>query len=66
MQIGRFKKFLKVVFGRLSLLLEVMFDSRYELLTRVVGSLIAIAIAGHYGNATGQRFCPFFLPYRLS
>jgi hypothetical protein len=31
---------LEVVFGRLRLSLEVMFDSRYELLARVVDSLI--------------------------
>jgi hypothetical protein len=60
MQIGRFKKFLKVVFGRSSLPLEVMFDGRYELLTGVVGSLIAVVVIGHYGNAMGSALLPLF------
>jgi hypothetical protein len=60
MQIGRFKKFLKVVFGRSSLPLEVVFDGRYELLAGVVGSLIAVVVIGHYGNAMGSALLPLF------
>jgi hypothetical protein len=47
---GHFKKFLKVIFGRLSLSLEMAFSSRYELLARVTGFLIT----GHYGNEMGS------------
>jgi hypothetical protein len=54
MQIGRFKELLEVVFGRLILSLEVTFGSRYEPVVGVVGFLIVVAIAGHYGNATGS------------
>jgi hypothetical protein len=38
MRTGHFKKFLKVVFGYLSLPLEIMFDSHYKPLIRVVRS----------------------------
>jgi hypothetical protein len=59
---GRFKKFLKVIFGRTSLLLEMAFGGRYELLTGVVGSLIAVAIAvaGHCGYTMGLALLPLF------
>jgi hypothetical protein len=49
-----------VIFGRLSLSLEVAFGSRYKLITRVVGSLIAVAVVGHYGNTTGSALLPLF------
>jgi hypothetical protein len=62
MQTGRFKKFVEVVFGRTSLQLEVTFDSHYEPLAGVVSFIATIAVAGHYGNATGWRFCPFLPP----
>jgi hypothetical protein len=51
-QIGHFKKFLKMIFGRLSLALEVMFSSRYTLLNGVVGFLVATA--GYYGDVMGS------------
>jgi hypothetical protein len=54
MRIGRFKKFLKVVFGQPILPLEVMFSSRYEPLTKVVGFVTAVAVVGHYGDAMGS------------
>jgi hypothetical protein len=56
MQIGHFKKFLKVIFRRPSLSLEMAFDSHHELLAGVTGFLNAVAITGHYGNATGLAF----------
>jgi hypothetical protein len=58
MRTGRSKKFLKVVFGQPSLPLVVTFGSCYELLTRVVSSLVIVAIAGHHGNATGSALLP--------
>jgi hypothetical protein len=57
-RIGRFKKFLEVVFGQPSLPLEVAFDSRYEPLTRDAGFLTAVVIAGHHGDATGSMLLP--------
>jgi hypothetical protein len=59
---GRFEKFFKMIFGRLSLALEVMFGSCHALLTGITGFLITDAIAGFYGDATGHHFCPF-LPH---
>jgi hypothetical protein len=56
MKTCRFKKFLEVVFGRPCLPLEVAIGSHYELLTGVVGSLIA----GHYGNTTVSTLLPLF------
>jgi hypothetical protein len=53
-----FKKFLEVVFERRSLLLEAVFDSRYESLDGVVGFRPAATIAGHYGKVT----CSVLLP----
>jgi hypothetical protein len=61
MWIGCFKEFLKVVFGHLSLSLEVTFGIGYELLTGVVSSLIVVAVAGHYGNVTGSALLPLFV-----
>jgi hypothetical protein len=58
MWIGCFKKFLEMVFRRLSLPLEVTFSSRYELLAGVVGFLIVIAVAGLYGNVAGSVLLP--------
>jgi hypothetical protein len=54
MQTGCFKKFLEVVFGRLSLSLEVTLGSRYEPLTGGIGFLTAVIVAGHYGNVMGS------------
>jgi hypothetical protein len=54
MQTSRFKKFLEVIFGRLSLSLEMAFDSRYELLAGITGFLIVITIMGHHCNAIGS------------
>jgi hypothetical protein len=56
---GRFKKFLKMIFGWPRLVLEVMFGSRYTLLTRVAGFLIATTVAGYYGDTTGLPLLPF-------
>jgi hypothetical protein len=42
-----------MIFGQLSLALEVTSGSRYALLTEVVSFLIANAIVGSYGNVTG-------------
>jgi hypothetical protein len=50
---SQFKKFLDMIFGRLSLSLEVAFDSCYELVAGVVVFLIAVPITGHHGNVTG-------------
>jgi hypothetical protein len=61
-QIGHSEKFLEMIFGRLSLALEVTFRSRYALLANVVGFLIIVVIAGYYGDMMGHRFCPFLLP----
>jgi hypothetical protein len=52
-----------VVFGRLSLLLEVAFDSHYKLITRVIGSLIAVVVAGHHGNAIGSTLLPLLAAF---
>jgi hypothetical protein len=60
MKTGRFKKFLEVVFGQPSLTLEVAFGNRYELLTGVVGSLIAVPFADHYGNTMMSALLPLF------
>jgi hypothetical protein len=54
MQTSRYKKFLEVIFGRLSLSLEMAFDSRYELLAGITSFLIVITIMGHHCNATGS------------
>jgi hypothetical protein len=59
---GHFEKFLKMIFGRLSLALEVTFGSCHTLLTGITGFLITDAIAGFYGDATGHHSCPF-LPH---
>jgi hypothetical protein len=42
-----------MIFGQLSLALEVTSGSRYALLTEVASFLIANAIVGSYGNVTG-------------
>jgi hypothetical protein len=55
---GYFKKFLELVFGRLVLPLEIAFDSRYELLTGVVGFLPTIAIANHYSEMMWSVLLP--------
>jgi hypothetical protein len=57
-QIRHFEKFLKMIFGHPSLAIEVMFGSRYTLLNRVVGSLVATAIAGYYGDVMGSPLLP--------
>jgi hypothetical protein len=63
MRTSRFKKFLKVAFGLLSLSLEVMFVSCYKPLIGSVSFRTVVAIAGHYGNATwSTRFYPFQPP----
>jgi hypothetical protein len=54
MRTGRFKKFHKVVFGWPCLLLKVTFASCYEPLIGVVSFLTAVAVASHYGIATGS------------
>jgi hypothetical protein len=51
MPIGRFKKFLEVVFGWSSLPLEITFDSRYEPLTGVVDLYPTIVVARSYSKA---------------
>jgi hypothetical protein len=56
--IGCFEKFLEMIFGCLSLPLEVVFDSRYELLTGVASFLIAAATAGCYGDMTKSPLLP--------
>jgi hypothetical protein len=50
--VGRFEKFLEMIFGRSCLAFEVAFGCHYALLTGVTGFLIATAIAFHYGDAT--------------
>jgi hypothetical protein len=50
---GRFEKFLEMLFGRLSLALEVMFDSRHTVLIGVTGSLVATAVVSYHGEAMG-------------
>jgi hypothetical protein len=49
-----FKKFLKMIFGRLSLLLEVSFGSRYTVLVGVAGFLITTFVPGCYGDVMGS------------
>jgi hypothetical protein len=56
--VGHFKKFLEMIFGRLSLPLEVALDSRYKLLTGVTGFLIVITTAGCYGDTMGSLLLP--------
>jgi hypothetical protein len=60
MWIGCFKKFLKVVFGRPVSLLEITFDSRYELLAGVAGFLRTTAFASHCSEAMWSVFLPLF------
>jgi hypothetical protein len=62
MQASRFKKFLKMIFGWLSLSLEVMLSNCYTLLVRVTGFLVAAAAAGRYGDAMGSSLCSFLPP----
>jgi hypothetical protein len=38
---------------------EVAFYSRYTLLTEIASFLVAAAVAGLYGNATGSLLLPF-------
>jgi hypothetical protein len=52
--VGRFEKFLEMIFGRSCLAFEVAVGCHYALLTEVTGFLIATAIAFHYGDATGS------------
>jgi hypothetical protein len=53
-----FKKILKVVFGWLVSPLEIMFNSRYELLTGVASFLTDAAVASHHSDATWLAFLP--------
>jgi hypothetical protein len=55
---NHFKKFLKVVFERPSLPLEVMFGNRYEPLTGVVGFRPTTAITAHYGKVMRSALLP--------
>jgi hypothetical protein len=57
-QIGRFKKFLEMIFGWLGLVLEVVFGSRYARLVGVGGSLVAATFAGYYGDEMGLPLLP--------
>jgi hypothetical protein len=61
-QTGRFATFLKIIFGQLSLPLEVELGSRYTLLIRVIGFLIAAATIGCYDDMMGSLFLPFLPP----
>jgi hypothetical protein len=58
-QVGRFKKFLEMIFGWLCLVLEVAFGCRYAFLTRVNDFLITTAIAGYNDDAIGSPLLPF-------
>jgi hypothetical protein len=62
MRTCRFAKLLKIIFGQLSLPLEVVLSSRYTLLARVVGFLIAVATIGCYDDMMGSLFDPFLPP----
>jgi hypothetical protein len=63
MQTSHFKKFLEVVFGQPSLPLDFMFDSHYELLAGIVGSLITVAIVAHCGDAMGSALLPLLATF---
>jgi hypothetical protein len=58
MRTNHFKKFLKVVFERPSLPLEVVFGSRYKPITGVVSFRPATAIAAHYGKVMQSALLP--------
>jgi hypothetical protein len=47
-----------MIFGKLSLVLEVAFGSCYALLIGVTCFLIVDAIAGYYGDAMGSPLLP--------
>jgi hypothetical protein len=55
---GRFEKLLEMIFGWSSLLLEVAFGNRYDLLAGVAGFLIVTAAVGRYGGAMGSPRLP--------
>jgi hypothetical protein len=57
-QIGRFKKFLKMIFGRSGLVLDVAFGSCYALLAGVAGSLVVVAVVGYYNDVIGSLLLP--------
>jgi hypothetical protein len=57
-QIGCFEKFLKMIFGWQSLVLEAAFGSLYALLVEVTGFLIADTVAGYYGDVMGSSLLP--------
>jgi hypothetical protein len=61
---GCFKEFPKVVFGRSSSPLEIVFDSCYELLTGVVGFLPAVAFAGRCSEVMWSALLPLLSTLR--
>jgi hypothetical protein len=48
-----------MIFGQPRLVLEVTFGSRYALLSRVTGFLVATAITGYYGDPMRSPLLPF-------
>jgi hypothetical protein len=52
-----------MIFGRPRLVIEVMLGSRYALLSRVTGFLIATAITGYYGDPMRSSLLPFLAAY---
>jgi hypothetical protein len=57
-RIGHFEKFLEMIFGLLSLALEVMLGSHYALLFGVADFLIVDAVAGYYGDVMALSLLP--------
>jgi hypothetical protein len=61
MQTSCFEKSLEMIFGWLSLLLEVMFGSRYACLARVIGSLISATVTNYNSDAVGLSLLPLLV-----
>jgi hypothetical protein len=58
-RVGHFEKFLKMIFGRPCLALEVTFSCHDTLLARVAGFLIAATVISYNGDAMGSSLLPF-------
>jgi hypothetical protein len=58
MQTSHLKKFLKMIFGRSSLSLDVTLGNHYALLVIVDGFLVTSATAGHRGDMMGSPLLP--------
>jgi hypothetical protein len=56
---SHYEKFLKMIFWRPHLTLEVMFSSRYAHLARDIGFLVTVTIACYYGDTSDLPILPF-------